>query len=268
MERVELVGGAATPTLQKGPRHRACPSLRLIFSTMRAPGRSPDLLDIILAPRGPCQRPIRLALTTRDQMDRLAETLLHSLDEARRVTQGGEARGANIVVHEEFPLSSHGIAAIKADRSSAGTSGQVQQYDLSLCALATGQAPTLTYADQPYLQKMDRFLSSVRPPFHWVDTFRYLLGDPIARSTQICAASTRSSPARTRAIFLFEHPGGVRALFDGNRHLDNAADNLAPHDGRGVCERNDRHDYPARRRVRPPASVRAINRPLPLLPPE
>ena len=70
---------------------------------------------------------------------------------------------------------------------------------------------------------------------HWIDTFRYLLGDPVA----VYADLRRLNPAiagEDAGFVLFEHPGGLRALFDGNRHLDHASDNLRRTMGEAMIE--------------------------------
>jgi predicted dehydrogenase len=59
---------------------------------------------------------------------------------------------------------------------------------------------------------------------HWIDTFRYLFGNPEA----VYADLRQINPAiagEDAGVILFDHPGGVRVIFDGNRHLDHAADN-------------------------------------------
>ncbi len=59
---------------------------------------------------------------------------------------------------------------------------------------------------------------------HWIDTFRYLFGNPLA----VYADLRQINPViagEDAGMILFDHPGGVRSLFDGNRHIDHAADN-------------------------------------------
>ena len=59
---------------------------------------------------------------------------------------------------------------------------------------------------------------------HWIDTFRYLFGDPSA----VWADLRQINPViagEDAGVIASEHPGAVRCLFDGNRHLDHASDN-------------------------------------------
>ena len=81
---------------------------------------------------------------------------------------------------------------------------------------------------------MERFLIH-ETGVHWVDTFRWLLGNP----THVYADLRRINPAirgEDAGVVLFDHPDGVRALFDGNRHLDHAADNLRRTMGEALFE--------------------------------
>jgi predicted dehydrogenase len=86
-----------------------------------------------------------------------------------------------------------------------------------------GQGPEAYLARHPYFQEMPRFLVH-ETAVHWIDTFRSLLGEP----TAVYADLRRVNPViagEDAGYILFDHPGGARALFDGNRSLDHAADN-------------------------------------------
>jgi len=226
MERVELVGACDTD-LEKALA-TGLPAYADL-STMLAE-RSPDLLDIILPPEAHAET-IRMALTAGIKWIVCQKPFCTDLDEARRVTQEAEAAGATIVVHENFRFQPW-YRAIKASLD-RGDVGQVQQMTFRLRP-GDGQGADAYLARQPYFQKMDRFLVR-ETAVHWVDTFRYLLGDPIA----VYADLRRINPViagEDAGHILFEHPGGVRALFDGNRHLDHAADNLRRTMGEALVE--------------------------------
>jgi predicted dehydrogenase len=97
-----------------------------------------------------------------------------------------------------------------------------------------GQGPRAYLDRQPYFQKMPRFLIH-ETGVHWVDTFRFLFGDP----THVYADLRRVNPAITGedAVFVtFDHPGGVRSLFDANRSLDHVADNARRTMGEALVE--------------------------------
>ena len=86
-----------------------------------------------------------------------------------------------------------------------------------------GQGPQAYLDRQPYFQQMKRFLVH-ETAVHWIDTFRYLFGNPLA----VYADLRRINPViagEDAGMILFDHSRGVRTIFDGNRHLDHAADN-------------------------------------------
>ncbi|MCY4180102.1 MAG: Gfo/Idh/MocA family oxidoreductase, partial [Litoreibacter sp.] len=97
-----------------------------------------------------------------------------------------------------------------------------------------GQGPDAYLARQPYFQKMERFLIH-ETGVHWIDTFRYLFGDP----TAVYADLRRVNPAiagEDAGFVLFDYEDGVRVLLDGNRNLDHAAQNTRCTMGEGLFE--------------------------------
>lgn len=100
-----------------------------------------------------------------------------------------------------------------------------------------GQGPRAYLDRQPYFQTMPHLLIH-ETGVHWIDTFRYLFGDP----TAVYADLRRINPVlagEDAGYVLFDHPGGVRALFDGNRLLDHASDNMRRTMGEAVVEGTD-----------------------------
>ncbi|SFK67353.1 Gfo/Idh/MocA family protein [Shimia haliotis] len=180
---------------------------------------TPDVLDIILPP-------IAHAKTIRVALDAGVKTLIcqkpfcQSLAEAKDVIALAEAAGATIIVHENFRFQPW-YRALKAALDK-GVVGTPQQLTFRLRP-GDGQGPDAYLARQPYFRDMPRFLVH-ETAVHWVDTFRYLLGDPEA----VYADLRRVNPSikgEDAGYILFDHPNGVRALFDGNRNLDHSADN-------------------------------------------
>lgn len=97
-----------------------------------------------------------------------------------------------------------------------------------------GQGPRAYLDRQPYFQTMPHLLIH-ETGIHWVDVFRYLFGDP----THVYADLRRLNPAivgEDAGFVLFDHPHGVRALLDGNRLLDHAADNQRRTMGEALIE--------------------------------
>ncbi|WP_323764482.1 Gfo/Idh/MocA family oxidoreductase [Marinovum sp.] len=179
----------------------------------------PDLLDIILPPEAHAAT-IRLALAGGVKRMICQKPFCRTLEEARAITAEAEAQGAVIVVHENFRFQPW-YRAVKSALE-RGVVGDLQQVTFRLRP-GDGQGPRAYLDRQPYFQQMERFLIH-ETAVHWVDTFRWLLGNP----SHVYADLRRINPViagEDAGFVLFDHPGGVRALFDGNRHLDHAADN-------------------------------------------
>ena len=179
----------------------------------------PDILDIILPPdqhlvnicsgiaRGVkaiiCQKPF-----CRD---------IHEADQAIEIAT--EA-GIPVIIHENFRFQPW-YRAMKAalDRDAIGA---VHQMTFRL-RTGDGQGPRAYLDRQPYFQRMPRLLIH-ETGVHWIDTFRYLLGPP----QTVYADLRRMNPViagEDAGHVLFGYRDGRRALFDGNRLLDHAAEN-------------------------------------------
>ncbi len=192
--------------------------------------QAPDVLDVIVPPQAHAQT-IRMALAAGIKWIICQKPFCVGLSEARQITQEAEDAGATIVVHENFRFQPwYRVIKSALDRGDVGT---LQQVTFRLRP-GDGQGPTAYLDRQPYFQKMERFLVH-ETAVHWIDIFRYLLGNP----TSVYADLRRINPAiagEDAGYILFTHPAGVRALFDGNRHLDHAADNLRRTMGEAMFE--------------------------------
>ncbi len=179
----------------------------------------PDLLDIILPPTAHAAT-IRTALAAGLKLIICQKPFCRDLNEAKAITAEAKAASARLIVHENFRFQPWYRAIKKALDNDL--LGEVMQATFRLRP-GDGQGPRAYLDRQPYFQGMERFLIH-ETGVHWVDTFRYLLGDP----TAVYADLRQLNPAiagEDAGHVIFTHPGGVRALFDGNRHLDHAADN-------------------------------------------
>ena len=192
--------------------------------------QTPDLLDIILPPEAHAET-IRTALSKGIKWIICQKPFCNDLDEATAITAEADAAEATIVVHENFRFQPWYRAIKTALRQ--GAVGQLQQVTFRLRP-GDGQGPDAYLARQPYFQKMPRFLVH-ETAVHWVDTFRYLLGDPTSVYADLRRINSHIS-GEDAGYILFEHPDGVRALFDGNRHLDHDADNLRRTMGEALFE--------------------------------
>jgi predicted dehydrogenase len=189
----------------------------------------PDLLDIILPPSAQATA-IRTALAAGIRRIICQKPFCLDLAQARAVVAEAHAAGATLIVHENFRFQPW-YRAIKAQLD-AGAIGAVLNATFRLRP-GDGQGPRAYLDRQPYFQTMPRFLIH-ETAVHWIDTFRYLFGP----AQSVYADLRRINPAiagEDAGHVIFEH-GAVRALFDGNRHLDHAADNLRRTMGEALIE--------------------------------
>ena len=215
IDRVRLIASADSDlAAAKATGLAAFPSLDAMLAA-----DLPDLLDIITLPDTHAEA-IRTAIAAGIRAIICQKPFCRSLDEARQMVHLAETAGVTLVVHENFrfqPWYRVMRAALDASRI-----GQVHQMTFRL-RTGDGQGPRAYLDRQPYFQKMPRLLIH-ETGVHWIDTFRYLLGEPVA----VYADLRRMNPViagEDAGYVLFDFNGGARALFDGNRHLDHATDN-------------------------------------------
>lgn len=180
----------------------------------------PDILDIATPPPTHAEA-IRAGLAAGVAAIICQKPFCSSLEEARAVTAEAEAAGIPLVVHENFRFQPWYRKAREAIEE--GRLGTVWNMTFRL-RTGDGQGPEAYLARQPYFQKMERFLIH-ETAVHWIDTFQFLLG-PIE---SVYADLRRLNPniaGEDAGIVIFEHSGGARSVFDGNRLLDHAAHNL------------------------------------------
>lgn len=190
----------------------------------------PHVLDVILPPPVHATT-IRTALAAGIKWIICQKPFCNDLAEARQIVAEAETAGAKLIVHENFRFQPW-YRAIKAELD-AHSIGSVLNATFRLRP-GDGQGPRAYLDRQPYFQTMQRFLIH-ETAVHWVDTFRYLFG-PV---TGVYADLRRINPAiagEDAGHVIFDHAQGVRALFDGNRHLDHVADNLRRTMGEALIE--------------------------------
>ena len=150
------------------------------------------------------------------------------------MTELAEAAGIPLIVHENFRWQPW-YRAIR-DQISAGAIGTPLQGTFRLRP-GDGQGADAYLARQPYFQTMPRLLIH-ETGVHWIDTFRFLFGDPVS----VYADLRRVNPViagEDAGLFAMEHHGGLRSLFDGNRCLDHRAENTRCTMGEGLFEGTD-----------------------------
>jgi predicted dehydrogenase len=180
---------------------------------------SPDILDIIVSPEGHAEA-IRAGLAHGVKAIICQKPFCTSYAEAQAMTAQAEDADIPLIVHENFRFQPW-YRTIRAQIQN-GAIGQPHQATMRLRP-GDGQGADAYLARQPYFQTMPRFLIH-ETGVHWVDTFRFLFGDPEA----VYADLRRVNPViagEDAGYVLFDHPDGIRVLFDANRSLDHAADN-------------------------------------------
>ncbi|MCR9125794.1 MAG: Gfo/Idh/MocA family oxidoreductase [Rhodobacteraceae bacterium] len=180
----------------------------------------PDILDIVVPPAGHAAA-VRLAIAAGVGTVICQKPFCRDLAEAQAVTSEAAAAGIVLIVHENFRFQPWYRAVARA--LSEGHVGRLLQATFRLRP-GDGQGAGAYLDRQPYFRQMPRFLVH-ETAVHWIDTFRYLLGP----ATAVYADLRRINDAiagEDAGMILSDHADGVRALFDGNRHLDHPADNL------------------------------------------
>ncbi len=190
----------------------------------------PDLVDIIVPPAAQAGA-ISTALDLGVKTIICQKPFCTTLAEAKSMTAAAEEAGSTLIVHENFRFMPW-YRRIK-QALLAGAIGTPLQATFRLRP-GDGQGPRAYLDRQPYFQSMQRFLVQ-ETAVHWVDVFRYLFGAPSA----VYADLRRINPdiaGEDAGIVVFDHPDGLRAVFDGNRHLDHLSDNLRRTMGEALFE--------------------------------
>ena len=179
----------------------------------------PQLLDIITPPATHLAF-IRQALEYGVKAMICQKPFCASLNEAQEATKLCAEANIPLIIHENFrfqPWYRYIKETIQADAI-----GSVHQLTFRL-RTGDGQGDDAYMDRQPYFQTMPQLLIH-ETGVHWIDTFRYLLGNPLS----VYADLRKMNPViagEDAGYMVFEFEQGVRALFDGNRHLDHAARN-------------------------------------------
>jgi len=178
----------------------------------------PDLVDIAIPP------PSHLSVIS-TCMDRqipvvCQKPFCQTPEQANQAVALSRQSGKFIAVHENFRFQPwYRKARQLLDENALG---QVYQVTFRLRP-GDGQGDDAYLARQPYFQAMPRLLVH-ETGVHWIDTFRYLFGDP----TAVLADLRRLNPViagEDAGLVILDLPNGVRGVLDGNRLADHAADN-------------------------------------------
>jgi len=223
---VELVGAADTALDRAAST--GLPAFTDLSSMLQAV--TPDILDIITQP------PTHLEVI-KEALDAGIKTIICqkpfccSLEEVRLAIDLAEQAGAMLIVHENFRFQPW--FRCMAEAVAQGRVGRVHQFTFRLRP-GDGQGADAYLDRQPYFREMPRLLIH-ETGVHFIDVFRYILGMPKA----VYADLRRLNPniaGEDAGFFIFEYADGCRAMFDGNRHLDHAADNTRVTMGEALLE--------------------------------
>lgn len=139
---------------------------------------------------------------------------------AMRAVAMAKARGATLVVHENFRFQPWWLR-IKAELA-AGRVGEL--YDIAFrLRPGDGQGPDAYLARQPYFQQMPRFLVH-ETAVHLMDVFRYLMGEPQWVQADLRRLNGKIA-GEDAGVIVLGYADGRRAVFDGNRLASHPAEN-------------------------------------------
>lgn len=154
-----------------------------------------------------------------------------SLSVANQVVEKAHNLGRTVVVHENFRFQPW-YTKIKSILET-GSLGQTLQLTFKLRP-GDGQGCSAYLDRQPYFRQMERFLIH-ETGIHWVDVFRYLLGEPHAVSADLRRINPEIA-GEDAGYFIFHYDHALRAQFDGNRLLDHSANNTRHTMGEMIIE--------------------------------
>ncbi|MEQ9327906.1 MAG: Gfo/Idh/MocA family oxidoreductase [Rhodospirillales bacterium] len=205
-----------------------CPA----WSDARAmlPSVAPDIVDIAAPPAAHADL-IALAVEAGVKTIICQKPFCGDIDTARKATRRAADAGIPLIVHENFRFQPW-YRALKAEIA-GGAIGDLMQITFRLRP-GDGMGERAYLDRQPYFQEMPRFLVH-ETGVHFIDVFRFLAGEP----DWVNADLRRLNPViagEDAGTFTFGYESGLRAMFDGNRLLDHAADNPRLTMGEAVVE--------------------------------
>ncbi|GFE63952.1 Gfo/Idh/MocA family protein [Litoreibacter roseus] len=193
----------------------------------------PDILDIVVPPQGH-RTAIETALSHPLKAIICQKPFCTTLTEAREMCAMAEEADVPLIIHENFrfqPWYRHIKKTIES-----GALGDVLQVTFRLRP-GDGQGPDAYLERQPYFQTMPRLLIH-ETGVHFIDVFRYLLGEPVAAYADLRQVNPVLK-GEDAGLFTLDFASGARALFDGNRLLDHGAENCRITLGEALVEGTD-----------------------------
>ncbi len=190
----------------------------------------PNILDIITPPD---THVASIETAVKFELDLIIcqKPFCTSIEEAKRAIALADSAGIHLIVHENFRFQPWFRTIAKAIRD--GKIGKIHQLTFRM-RTGDGQGPYAYLARQPYFQKMERFLIH-ETGVHYIDTFRYLLGDVRA----VYADLRKMNPAiagEDAGHVIFDFDDGVRGIYDADRNLDHISENTRITFGEALVE--------------------------------
>ena len=178
----------------------------------------PDLVDIVTPPSA--QAKLLEQLYGRGIPVICQKPLGVSYAQACEFAQNAQKHGMDLIVHENFRF----MPWYREMRRLIEQGHFGDMYGVSFrLRTGDGQGPDAYLARQPYFQTMPRLLVA-ETAIHFIDTFRYLVGEVQAVSARL----RRLNPViagEDAALITFEFANGATGLFDGNRLSGHQAQN-------------------------------------------
>jgi D-apiose dehydrogenase len=178
----------------------------------------PDLFDVVTP--APTHAALVAAAAARKVPTICQKALAPTYAEAVAIVETAERAGVPLVVHENIRWSPWYREARRL--IDGGHLGALHSVAFRLRP-GDGQGPRAYLDRQPYFQRMPRLLV-YETAIHWIDTFRFLLGEV----TAVYARLRKMNPViagEDAGYVVFEFAGGATGLFDGNRLNDHVAAN-------------------------------------------
>jgi D-apiose dehydrogenase len=179
---------------------------------------SPDVVDVVLPPAA--QAPVVRAALAKGIATVCQKPFGIDLAEAEGLTTEAERQGTPLVIHENFRFSPWFRECKRL--MDASHFGRVHGITFRL-RTGDGQGPNAYLDRQPYFQQMPRLLIR-ETGVHYVDTFRYLMGDVVAVAAHLRQLNPHIQ-GEDAALVILEFADQRQGLFDGNRLNDHPADN-------------------------------------------
>jgi predicted dehydrogenase len=218
IDEVEVVGWCDTDRAKAEVAARSAGARAYTDMPAMLDATRPDLVDIVTPP--PTHRELVALCASRGLPAICQKALAETYDEAAAIVAIAEAARTPLVVHENFRWQPWYREAKRL--LDAGTLGVPHSVAFRLRP-GDGQGPRAYLDRQPYFQRMPKLLV-YETAIHWIDTFRFLLGEVDA----VTARLRRINPViagEDAGYIVFEFESGATGLFDGNRLNDHSADN-------------------------------------------